>query len=160
VPPFHVHSSRSHGETDVRLLRVPATLAEQLPPEPSVFVASTLMREAYLAMINDHEPADSPRTRLLLEVVTAELARAPQKSLRLPEPNDTRLKAVTNLLHADPADPATLAELGRRTGSSERTLSRCPRCAWQRPGNASARSSPRYTARLSRPAPGRDADAT
>jgi AraC-like DNA-binding protein len=31
---------------------------------------------------------------------------------------------VTNLLHADPADPATLAQLGRRTGSSERTLSR------------------------------------
>lgn len=48
----------------------------------------------------------------------------PQESLRLPEPNDTRLKAVTNLLHADPADPATLAQLGRRTGSSERTLSR------------------------------------
>jgi AraC-like DNA-binding protein len=124
VPPFHVHSSRSYGETDVRVLSVPATLAEQLPPEPSVFAATALMREAYLALINDQEPADSPRTRLLLEVVTTELARAPRESLRLPEPNDTRLKAVTALLHADPANPATLAELGRKTGASERTLSR------------------------------------
>jgi AraC-like DNA-binding protein len=69
-------------------------------------------------------PVDSRRARLLLEVVITELARAPQESLRLPEPSDTRLKAVTDLLHADPASPATLAELGHRTGSSERTLSR------------------------------------
>ena len=124
VPPFHVHGGRSYGETQVRVLRVPARLAEQLPPQPSVFVASALLREAYLAMINDHEPVDSPRARLLLEVVIAELARAPQESLRLPEPTDTRLKAVTDLLHADPASPATLAALGRRTGASERTLSR------------------------------------
>ncbi|MEV6622898.1 helix-turn-helix transcriptional regulator [Amycolatopsis sp. NPDC051106] len=122
VPPFSVHSSRSHGETDVRLLRVPAALAERLPAEPSVFVASPLMREAYLAKMS--EPADSPRGRLLLEVVISELARVPREPLRLPEPGDRRLKAVTDLLHADPASPATLAELGHRTGSSERTLSR------------------------------------
>ncbi|UOX90717.1 helix-turn-helix transcriptional regulator [Amycolatopsis sp. FBCC-B4732] len=124
MPPFCVHSSRSYGETDVRILQVPAALAKQLPPQPSVFAASALMREAYLAMINDREPSDSPRARLLLEVVITELVRAPQESLRLPEPDDARLKAVTDLLHADPASPATLAELGHRTGSSERTLSR------------------------------------
>ncbi|MEU5259341.1 helix-turn-helix transcriptional regulator [Amycolatopsis sp. NPDC021455] len=122
VPPFHVHSSRSHGETEVRLLRVPAALTGQLPAEPSVFVAGALMREAYLA--TNTEPAGSPRARLLLEVVITELLRAPREPLRLPEPDDPRLKAVTDLLHADPASPATLAELGRRTGSSERTLSR------------------------------------
>ncbi|RDI52726.1 AraC family transcriptional regulator [Nocardia mexicana] len=124
VPPFSVHSSRSHGQTDIRVLGVPAALTEQLPREPSVFVASALVREAYLAMTGDREPADSPRTRLLLEVVVTELARAAKEPLRLPEPRDTRLKAVTDLLHADPGSPATLAELGHRTGSSERTLSR------------------------------------
>jgi AraC-like DNA-binding protein len=124
MPPFHVHSSRSHGETDVRLLRVPAARSAQLPAEPSVFVASALLREAYLALVADEDPADGPRARLLLEVVIAELVRAPQEPLRLPEPSDLRLKAVTDLLHADPASPATLAQLGRRTGSSERTLSR------------------------------------
>jgi AraC-like DNA-binding protein len=124
VPPFHVHSSRSHGETVIRLLRVPAALAGRLPAQPSVFAASALMREAYLAAADDHDAADGPRVRLLLEVVLTELARAPQEPLRLPEPGDARLKAVTDLLHADPAGPATLAELGHRTGSSERTLSR------------------------------------
>ncbi|SEF32744.1 AraC-type DNA-binding protein [Amycolatopsis pretoriensis] len=122
VPPFHVHSSRSHGRTDVRLLEVPAEPAGRLPAEPSVFAASALLREAFLATIGD--PADGPRTRLLLEVVVSELVRAPREPLRLPEPRDARLKAVTDLLHADPANPATLAELGHRTGSSERTLSR------------------------------------
>ncbi len=124
VPPFYVHSSRSYGETDIRLLRVPTTLAEQLPAEPSVFVTTALMLEAYLALVNEHEPVDSARTRLLLEVVTVELARAAKESLRLPEPSDARLKAVTDLLHTDPANPATLADLGRSTGSSERSLSR------------------------------------
>ncbi|WP_410609531.1 AraC family transcriptional regulator [Amycolatopsis sp. lyj-109] len=122
VPPFHVHSSRAHGTTVVRLLGVPAAQAGRLPATPAVFVASALLREAYLAM--QTEPADSPRARLLLEVVLTELARAEQEALRLPEPGDARLKAVTDLLHADPASPATLAELGHRTGSSERTLSR------------------------------------
>lgn len=124
VPPFHVHSSRAHGETDVRLLRVPVALAGWLPAEPAVFVASALLREACLALVRDDEPAGSPRARLLLEVVIAELTRAAQEPLRLPEPGDPRLKAVTDLLHADPASPATLAELGHRTGSSERSLSR------------------------------------
>lgn len=124
IPPFHVHGSRSHGETDVRVLTVPAALSEELPSEPSVFVASALLREAYLAMSGEHESAASERGRLLLTVIGAELIRAPQEQLRLPEPNDPRLKAVTDLLHADPALSATLAELGHRTGSSERTLSR------------------------------------
>lgn len=53
-----------------------------------------------------------------------ELALASREPLQLPEPKDTRLKAVTGLLHADPGDPATLAELGRKAGASERTLSR------------------------------------
>lgn len=124
VPPFFVHGGRSYGETHVRILRVPAALAERMPREPSVVVATALVREAYLAIIDDHEPADSPRARLLLEVVITELARAPQDPLRLPEPTDARLKAVTDLLRADPSTPATLAELGHRTGASERTLSR------------------------------------
>ncbi|MEC3997405.1 helix-turn-helix transcriptional regulator [Actinacidiphila sp. DG2A-62] len=124
IPPFCVHSSRSYGDTDVRLLGVPAGPAGQLPAQPCVFTASALMREAFLAVVGDREPADGPRGRLLLQVVVAELVRAPREPLRLPEPADPRLKAVTDLLHADPANPATLAELGHRTGSSERTLSR------------------------------------
>jgi AraC-like DNA-binding protein len=124
VPPFQVHSSRAYGAADVRLLNVPAPLAEQFPRESSVFVASPLMREACLALLKDQEPVDCPRSLLLLGVVADEIARAPRDLLRLPEPSDRRLKAVTSLLHANPANPATLAELGHQTGASERTLSR------------------------------------
>jgi AraC-like DNA-binding protein len=124
VPPFAVHSSKAYGETDIRVLSLPVTLTGQLPAEPSVFVASALLREAYLALMSEGEPLGSPRARLLIDVVLAELARAAQEPLRLPEPSDRRLKAVTDLLHVDPASPATLAELGHRTGASERTLSR------------------------------------
>lgn len=124
VPPFAVHSSRAYGDTDIRVLSLPVTLTGHLPGEPSVFMASALLREAYLALMDDGEPLESPRARLLIDVVLAELARAAQEPLRLPEPSDPRLKAVTDLLHVDPASPATLAELGHRTGVSERTLSR------------------------------------
>jgi AraC-like DNA-binding protein len=34
------------------------------------------------------------------------------------------VRAVCDLLHDDPADGSTLAELGRRAGAGERTLSR------------------------------------
>lgn len=122
MPPFRVHSSRSYGETDVRILRVPSALAEQLPSEPAVLVASPLLREAYLALIDEDDA--TPRARLLMELIIAELARAPLDSLRLPEPKDARLVAIANLLRADPGEPATLAELGHQTGASERTLSR------------------------------------
>ncbi|WP_285899155.1 helix-turn-helix domain-containing protein [Pseudonocardia sp. DR1-2] len=124
VPPFHAHWSRSYGETHVRFVTVPAPHAAQLPAHPSVFVASALMREAFLALVDDQEPADGARGRLLLQVVVAELARAPEEPLRLPEPRDPRLRDVISLLHDDPASGASLAELGRTTGSSERTLSR------------------------------------
>ncbi|MFD5828475.1 helix-turn-helix domain-containing protein [Lentzea sp. NPDC060358] len=124
VPPFAVHSGKAYGDTDLRVLSLPVTLTGQLPAEPSVFVVSALLREAYLALMSEGGPLESPRARLLVEVVLAELARAEQEALRLPEPGDRRLKAVTDLLHQDPASPATLAELGHRTGTSERTLSR------------------------------------
>lgn len=123
VPPFAVHSGKACGETDIRVLSLPVTLTEQLPAEPSVFVATALLREAYLALMSEGEPLGSPRSWLLSHVVLAELGRAAQEPLRLPEPSDPRLKAVTDLLHVDPASPATLAELGHRTGASERTLS-------------------------------------
>ncbi|MGE3620830.1 MAG: helix-turn-helix transcriptional regulator, partial [Acidimicrobiia bacterium] len=49
---------------------------------------------------------------------------APEEPLHLPEPGDGRLRAVTDLLHHDPADDRGLAQLGRAVGASERTLSR------------------------------------
>lgn len=124
MPPRTVHRGSSYGRTEARLLELPADLTAQLPVEPAVFVADALVRAAFMAVTDDLDAVDGPRRRRLLEVVVDELARAPREPLRLPEPTTDRLRAVTDVLVADPASTATLAELGRRTGSSERTLSR------------------------------------
>jgi AraC-like DNA-binding protein len=123
TPPGFDHSHRFYGETDVRLVAVPAALCGALAPEPSVFAVSPLLREALLALTErpDARPAAQERLRA---VVIDELTDRPELSLYLPEPRDDRLRAATDLLHADPGRPATLTELGRKAGASERTLSR------------------------------------
>ncbi|MFH8223592.1 AraC family transcriptional regulator [Streptomyces sp. NPDC018057] len=124
TPPGFVHSHRFYGRTNTRLLTVPVELCAELLPYPSVFAVSPLLREAVLAL-TENRPENRPGARQrLLAVVIDELTDTPELSLHLPEPADDRLRAVTDLLHADPARPATLAELGRVAGAGERTLSR------------------------------------
>lgn len=124
TPPGFTHSHRFYGRTDVRLLTVPVGLCGELAPHPSVFAVSPLLREAILALTDDRPRARPGARERLLAVAVDELSDGPEQSLHLPEPDDDRLRAVTDLLHADPARPATLTELGRAAGASERTLSR------------------------------------
>lgn len=44
--------------------------------------------------------------------------------MHLPAPTTPLLKAVCEMLHADPADNRTLAAFGTQVGASDRTLSR------------------------------------
>jgi AraC-like DNA-binding protein len=124
VPPYIVHSRRTYGDTDVRVLCVSPSLSAQLPLQPSVFTVTPLLREAYLALVADRKEGEGWRETLLLDVIRQELTSAPEEALRLPEPNDDRLRAVTDILHADPANAETLAGLGHSAGVSDRTLSR------------------------------------
>jgi len=123
TPPGFAHSHRFYGRTDARLVAIPVGLCGQLVAHPSVFAVSPLLREVLLALTDrrDVRPGVDDRLRA---VVVDELADPPEQSLHLPEPRDDRLRAVTDLLHADPARTTTLAELGRAAGASERTLSR------------------------------------
>ncbi len=123
TPPGFGHSHRFYGRTDVRIVVVPPALCAALVPHPSVFAVSPLLREAILALIDRPESRPGAHARLL-EVVIDELVGTPELSLHLPEPRDPRLRAVTDLLHADPGRASTLTELGRMVGASERTLSR------------------------------------
>ncbi|MFK4107902.1 AraC family transcriptional regulator [Streptomyces sp. NPDC002176] len=123
TPPGFAHSHRFYGRTDARLLSVPPELCGELTDRPSVFAVGPLLREAVLVLTDRPETRPGAHARLLA-VVMDELAETPEQSLHLPEPRDDRLRAVTDLLHADPAHPATLAGLGRAAGASERTLSR------------------------------------
>ncbi|MDQ0776137.1 AraC-like DNA-binding protein [Streptomyces aurantiacus] len=123
TPPGFVHSHRFYGRTDARLVAVPADLCDGLVAHPSVFAVNPLLREVLLALTDRGEIRPGAYARLLA-VAVDELAEAPEQSLHLPEPRDDRLRAVTDLLQADPGMAATLAELGRAAGASERTLSR------------------------------------
>jgi AraC-like DNA-binding protein len=84
---------------------------------------SPLLRELIVAYTRAAAD-DSPERRRLLAVLRDQLRASPQQPLHLPAATDPRLGAVCEILHADPADPRTLAALGTVAGASERTLSR------------------------------------
>ncbi|ASQ99554.1 AraC family transcriptional regulator [Streptomyces sp. 11-1-2] len=123
TPPGFEHSHRFYGTTDARLIAVPVELCDRLARHPSVFSVSALLREVLLALTDRPESRPGAYERLLA-VAIDELAEAPEQSLHLPEPRDDRLRAVTDLLQADPGQKTTLPGLGRAAGASERTLSR------------------------------------
>jgi AraC-like DNA-binding protein len=123
TPPGFDHSHRFYGRTDARVVVIPAGLCGALAAHPAVFAVSPLLREALLALTDRHE-SDSGAYRRLRDVAIDELVEAPDHSLHLPEPRDDRLRAVTDLLRADPAQDTTLVALGRVAGASGRTLSR------------------------------------
>lgn len=139
VPAGTVHSHRAHGNLDMHSLGLPVEENPLGLTTPTVLSVSPLLRELILAYTAaaryetpTSRPAPAPRTegpvtpeRLRLRAVLLDQLRAsPQQPVHLPAPTDPRLVAVCDLLRAEPADPATLAELGARTHTGERTLSR------------------------------------
>jgi AraC-like DNA-binding protein len=130
TPARFTHHHRAHAETDMRIVFLPPSLARLLPGRPAVFTASDLAREVLLVLTGprNHDPAAralTPAARARLHrVLVDELHEAPEQPLQLPEPADDRLRAVARILHENPEDTTSLAELGRTIGASARTLSR------------------------------------
>ena len=95
-----------------------------------MFLASDLAREVLLALTgprnyDDAAPGyDRAARSRLRRVLVDELREAHEQPLHLPEPRDDRLRAIARMLHENPADNTSLAELGRTIGASARTLSR------------------------------------
>jgi AraC-like DNA-binding protein len=67
---------------------------------------------------------DTPERSRLRAVLLDQLRTSSQQPLHVPTPSAALLRAVSDILHADPGDTRTLAELGREVGASERSLSR------------------------------------
>ncbi|RNI24467.1 AraC family transcriptional regulator [Flexivirga caeni] len=119
------HHHRAYGYTDMRVVFLPASLAAQLPDRPAVFAVSALLREAMLSLTNDTDTSRPQAARDRLQaVIIDELAPVCEEPLHLPEPRDDRLSALSAILHTDPANNATLTELGTQVGASKRTLNR------------------------------------
>ncbi|WP_116199668.1 AraC family transcriptional regulator [Amycolatopsis circi] len=123
TPPRFEHGHRAYGETEISILEVPAELCSALPSAPTVFAVSALLRAAVLKLTGGATLPPDVGDRLL-RVLVDELTELPEQSMYLPEPSDDRLRGVTDVLRGNPAEPATLSELGRAVGASERTLSR------------------------------------
>ncbi|MEV7095453.1 helix-turn-helix transcriptional regulator [Amycolatopsis sp. NPDC051045] len=117
------HRHRAHGDTDMRIVFLPASLARLVPGRPAVFTASDLAREVLLALTGPRE-YDRAASARLRRVLVDELREAPEQPLQLPEPRDDRLRALARVLYEKPGDNTTLARLGPAVGAGARTLSR------------------------------------
>ncbi|MGH2862057.1 MAG: AraC family transcriptional regulator [Solirubrobacteraceae bacterium] len=123
IPPGVAHSHRARGATELLSVGFAASVNPFAEPGPAVVEVSPLLREVILSLTSGNEMPSPARTRLR-QVALDQLRRLPILPLRLPRPHDDRLVRIVDLLAADPSDPRTLPELGRRVGASERTLSR------------------------------------
>jgi AraC-like DNA-binding protein len=130
TPAGFTHAHRAHGDTDMRIVFLPASLARLAPGHPAVFTVSGLAREVLLALTGpgNYDPAarayDPAARARLRRVLVDELREAPEQPLQLPEPRDDRLQAVAQRLYDQPGDNTSLAGLGQAAGASARTLSR------------------------------------
>ncbi|MCX5206638.1 helix-turn-helix transcriptional regulator [Streptomyces sp. NBC_00237] len=126
VPAGTVHSHRAHGHLDMHTLGLPVDENPLGLTAPTVLGVSPLLRELILEYTRTprHDRTPTPEVLRLRAVLLDQLRLSPQRPVHLPTPTDPRLAAVCDLLHADPALPATLADLAARTHTGERTLSR------------------------------------
>ena len=130
IPAGFTHYHRAHGDTDMRIIFLPASLTRLAPGHPAVFTVSGLAREILLTLTGpgNYDPAarqyDRAARARLRRVLVDELHEAREQPLQLPEPHDDRLQAIAQLLYEQPADSSSLAELGQAIGASARTLSR------------------------------------
>jgi len=74
------------------------------------------------ALPRDWDEAGAPGR--LMAVLLDRIQAASPAQLHLPLPSDSRLKAATDMLLADPADRRGLEDIARETGASSRTLAR------------------------------------
>lgn len=123
IPAGTTHAHQAHGELELHLVGLPAKENPLGLDEPTVLAVGPLLRELILAYT--HTPHDeSPERRRLRAVLLDQLRASAQQPLHLPTPSTPQLRAVCEILHADPADGRTLTALGREVGASDRTLSR------------------------------------
>ncbi|MET8625087.1 helix-turn-helix transcriptional regulator [Kitasatospora sp. NPDC004669] len=122
IPAGTIHAHQAHGDLELHLVGLPATENPLALDRPTVLTVGPLLRELIIAYTRAPED-DGPERSRLRAVLLDQLRASPQQPLHLPTPTTPLLQALCGLLHEDPADRRTLAELGRAVGASDRTLS-------------------------------------
>jgi AraC-like DNA-binding protein len=122
IPAGTFHAHRAYGELKLHTVGLAATDNPLELDSPTVLTVAPLLRELIIAYTGND--ADSPERTRLRAVLLDQLRSSPQQPLHVPSPTAPLLAAVCDILHADPGDSRTLAELGRVVGASDRSLSR------------------------------------
>lgn len=124
VAPHIVHEVTMLESAWLTPLRIHAS-RDPYPGEACrVVEVSPLLRELIAALDANQHEAPSPRSRLLGELILDELARAPSRPIRVPLPQDKRLKSLCQSLIDAPGATQTLGQWAGAVGASERTLAR------------------------------------
>ena len=125
IPGGLTHTVFGSGEVECISLFIEPPEAPNLPSECCTITVSSFFRQLLMRAneLPERYDVDGPDGRIV-SVIFDELAAAPVEDLRLPIPSDSRLKKLTDLLIAAPADHATVAEWSSRIAVSERSLNR------------------------------------
>ena len=122
TPAGFTHHHRAHGDTDMRIVFLPPSLARLVPGHPAVFLVSGLAREILLTLTGPREPT-APRAPACAGSSSTSSARPASSPSSCPNPATTGCGPSRTAVR-QPADNTSLAELGRAVGASARTLSR------------------------------------
>ena len=122
IPPLAVHEVATLEKARLRALYVFADTAPFQGPECEVLEVSALLRELIVALAM--ADAGEPRESMLSSLILDELSRSTTLPIRVALPDDKRLKALCEMLIAEPASPLTLDEWAIQVGASARTLAR------------------------------------
>jgi AraC-like DNA-binding protein/mannose-6-phosphate isomerase-like protein (cupin superfamily) len=124
IPPGVVHAVTVLENTHLRPMSVYAGRAPFPGQECKVLELSGLLRELLTAMEQHDREEQSSRESLLMEMILDEIPRCAVRPVRVPLPEDKRLKALCDALIAEPGAELTLAGWATQVGASERTLAR------------------------------------
>lgn len=124
VAPDVVHEVAVLEKARLRPLCILAARAPFAGPDCKVLEVSDLLRALIVALeALDHE-REAAREAMLSALILDELARCATRPIRVPLPDDKRLKALCAGLIDNPGASLTLEHWARRVGASERTLAR------------------------------------
>ncbi|MBI3723594.1 helix-turn-helix transcriptional regulator [bacterium] len=125
VPADVEHWIEISGRVAMRTLYVRPAVSRSLPVRCLALNVPPLLRELILHAVEIGTLDRRVRAHVrLLGVILDQLGTIEDAALHLPEPRDPRAQRLSRIVHDDPSDRRTLAELARGTGASKRTLER------------------------------------
>lgn len=125
MPAGKVHWIRCVGEVRMRSLFVQPALARAVPRELQVVGVSPLLRELIVAATAIAQPyPPGSRDARVMRLILDELRTLPQLPLHLPQPSDSRLRAICDRLARQPDDKRTLADWAVALGITTKTIQR------------------------------------